>query len=90
MLSSGGTGLVERRLGPMPNLSVLATAERSDGFFPGLEGLPTWFIAIVFALIIAGYLWNSRRRRDAAERHMTHDEWQAHLRANDPDMRREE
>ena len=44
----------------------------------------------MLALIFAAYLWNARRRRDSFERHMTRDEWESHLRANDPDMRREE
>ncbi len=74
----------------MPHHAILLAAEDSDGLVPGLEGLPWWFIVIVFTLIIAAYTWNSRRRRDAAERHMTRDEWEAHLRANDPDMRNEE
>jgi hypothetical protein len=74
----------------MPDIAVLLTAESSDGLAPGLEGLPWWFIASFFTLVVGAYIWNSRRRRDAAERHMTRDEWEAHLRANDPDMRNEE
>lgn len=74
----------------MPHWSILLTAEDSDGLFPGLEGLSSWFIVLFFAFIIATYMWNSRRRRDAAERHMTRDEWETHLRANDPDMKQDD
>lgn len=74
----------------MPHPPILLATEETDGLFPGLEGLPAWFIVIVIALIIGAWTWNSRRRRDAAERHMTRDEWEAHLKANDPDLRRDE
>ena len=67
----------------MPQPLILLTAEEPRG----LDGLPWWLITIVFAFILGTYWWNSNRRRDAARRHMTRDDWEAELRANDPDMK---
>ena len=73
----------------MPHGTVLMTAENPEGLAPGLEGLPWWFIVIVLAVIVGGYMWISRTRREAAERHMSRHEWEAKLKAEDPDMRDE-
>lgn len=71
----------------MPNPAILLTAENPEGLAPGLEGLPWWFAVIVLGSIVAGYLWISRARREAAERHMSRHEWEAKLKAEDPDLR---
>lgn len=69
--------------------TFLMTAENPEGLAPGLEGLPWWFAVIVLTVIVAGYLWISRTRREAAERYLSRDEWEAKLKAEDPDMRDE-
>ncbi len=73
----------------MSHGTFLMTSESPEGLAPGLEGLPWWFIVIVLAVIVGGYMWISRARREAAERYLSRHEWEAQLKADDPDMRDE-
>lgn len=71
----------------MPLGTILMTAENPEGLAPGLEGLPWWFAIIVLTVLVGGYMWISRTRRDAAERYLSRHEWESQLKANDPDMK---
>ena len=67
----------------MSNPSVMLVVDDPRG----LDGVPGWVTLLFFGFIIATYIANSHRRRKAAERHMTKDDWEAQLKANDPDMK---
>lgn len=72
---------------PHPYVHLAASG---DGLLPGIDGMPVWLVVAIAAAIIGVYLLNSRSRREAARRHLTRDQWEAELRANDPDLKKED